>query len=97
VLDSPFGQLDSTYRVDTSSFIALMAEQVALFVSSSQGSPDVLESLSQRVGKEYVLISENRGPRNGKHSEELILNGKLYETSLFGCDKDMTRIEEVPQ
>jgi DNA sulfur modification protein DndD len=97
VLDSPFGQLDSTYRVDTSSFIALMAEQVALFVSSSQGSPEVLEVLSPRVGKEYVLISENRGPRNGKPSEELILNGRRYETSLFGCEKDMTRIEVVQQ
>jgi DNA sulfur modification protein DndD len=95
VLDSPFGQLDSTYRVDTSSFIALMAEQVALFVSSSQGSADVLEVLGSRVGKEYVLISENRGPRNGKKSEELILNGRRYETSLFGCEKDMTRIEVV--
>jgi DNA sulfur modification protein DndD len=95
VLDSPFGQLDSTYRVDTSSFIALMAEQVALFVSSTQGSPDVLEVLGPRVGKEYVLISENRGPRNGKKSEELILNGRRYETSLFGCEKDMTRIEVV--
>jgi DNA sulfur modification protein DndD len=95
VLDSPFGQLDSTYRVDTASFIASMAEQVALFVSSSQGSPDVLSILNTRVGKEYVLISQNRGPRNGKHSEELVINGRRIETSLFGCEKDMTRIEEI--
>jgi DNA sulfur modification protein DndD len=95
VLDSPFGQLDSMYRVDTAAFIASMAEQVALFVSSSQGSPDVLDILSPRVGKEYVLISENRAPRNGKRSEILTLNGHEYETSLFGCEKDMTRIEVV--
>lgn len=95
VLDSPFGQLDNTYRVDTANFIAVMAEQVALFVSSSQGSQDVLEILSKRVGKEYILISENRGPRNGKKSEALVLNGHRYETSLFGCEKDMTRIEVV--
>ena len=95
LLDSPFGQLDSTYRVDTSRFIATMAEQVALFVSTSQGSPDVLETLGDRVGKEYVLISENHGARNGRHSEQLLLNGRTYETSLFGCGKDMTRIVEV--
>ena len=95
VLDSPFGQLDSTYRVDTAAFIASMAEQVALFVSSSQGSPDVLDTLNPRVGKEYILISENRGPRNGKHSELVALKGRQYETSLFGCEKDMTRIEVV--
>ncbi|MDG7001117.1 MAG: hypothetical protein JRN15_18640, partial [Nitrososphaerota archaeon] len=95
VLDSPFGQLDSTYRVDTSRFIATMAEQVALFVSSSQGSQDVLDSLESRIGKEYVLISENRGPRNGKHTEQLHLKGHTYETSLFGCEKEMTRIVEV--
>lgn len=97
VLDSPFGQLDSRYRVDTAAFIASMAEQVALFVSSSQGSPDVLEILNPRVGKEYVLISENRGPRNGKHCEVLTLKGRQFETSLFGCEKDMTRIEGVQQ
>lgn len=95
VLDSPFGQLDSAYRVDTSRFIANMAEQIALFVSSSQGSPDVLESLSERVGKEYVLISENRGPRNNKQLEKLHLKGHSFDTSLFGCEKDMTRIVEV--
>lgn len=95
VLDSPFGQLDSAYRVDTSRFIANMAEQIALFVSSSQGSPDVLDSLSDRVGKEYVLISENRGPRNGKQLEKLHVKGRTFETSLFECDKDMTRIVEV--
>jgi DNA sulfur modification protein DndD len=95
VLDSPFGQLDSAYKVDTSRFIANMAEQIALFVSSSQGSPDVLDSLSERVGKEYVLISENRGPRNNKQLEKLHLKGHTFETSLFGCEKDMTRIVEV--
>lgn len=95
ILDSPFGQLDSTYRVDTAAFIAQMAEQVALFVSTSQGSADVLEMLNPRVGKEYVLISENRGPRNGKHCETLSLRGHQYETSLFGCERDMTRIEVV--
>jgi hypothetical protein len=95
VLDSPFGQLDSAYKVDTSRFIANMAEQIALFVSSSQGSPDVLDSLSERVGKEYVLISENRGPRNNKPLEKLHLKGHTFETSLFGCEKDMTRIVEV--
>lgn len=95
VLDSPFGQLDNTYRSDTAKFIPDMAQQVALFVSSSQGSEEVLDVLKDRIGKQYVLISENSGPRNGRHEEKIVLNGTVYETSLFACPKNMTRIEAV--
>jgi DNA sulfur modification protein DndD len=95
VLDSPFGQLDNTYRSDTARFIPEMAQQVALFVSSSQGSADVLDVLKDRIGKQYVLISENSGPRDGRHEERIVLGGKVYETSLFNLPKNMTRIEAV--
>ena len=50
VLDSPFGQLDETYRATTAEFIPKMANQVVLLVSKSQGSEDVLNVLRDHLG-----------------------------------------------
>jgi DNA sulfur modification protein DndD len=95
VLDSPFGQLDAKYRVDTAEFVPKMASQIVLLVSSSQGDKAVMKALKPNVGKEYVLISENRGPRGAKSEDALVLDGLTIATSLFNCAKDLTRIEEV--
>jgi DNA sulfur modification protein DndD len=95
VLDSPFGQLDTKYREDTASFVPAMASQVVLLVSSSQGDENVLKALRPHVGREYVLISENSGPRGEKSTDPIVLNGKKIQTSLFNCKKNLTRIQEV--
>lgn len=97
VLDSPFGQLDTKYRVDTARFVPVMASQVLLLVSSSQGDDNVLTALRPHIGCEYVLISENTGPRGDKSSDPLVLNGKEIQTSLFNCKKTLTRIEKVAE
>lgn len=95
VLDSPFGQLDTKYRVDTASFVPAMASQVLLLVSSSQGDDNVLAALQPHVGREYVLISENTGSRGAKSSDPITLKEKRIQTSLFNCPKNLTRIQEV--
>ena len=61
ILDSPFGQLDDSYRGATAKFVSEMAPQVVLLVSSSQGKAEVIASLEGNVGKEYVLIAESLG------------------------------------
>ncbi len=95
VLDSPFGQLDTKYRVDTACFVPAMASQVVLLVSSSQGDENVLAALQPHVGREYVLISENTAPRGDKPTDPIVLNGTKLQTSLFNCKKNLTRIQEV--
>lgn len=95
VLDSPFGQLDTKYRLDTARFVPEMAAQIVLFVSSSQGDEPVLEALKAHVGCEYVLISENVGPRGDRSTDTISFNGKTVQTSIFNCDKNRTRIEEL--
>jgi DNA repair exonuclease SbcCD ATPase subunit len=95
LLDSPFGQLDVTYKEETARFIPRMASQVLLLVSSSQGSEDVLSALEPHVGAEYILVSENRAPRGEKPEDRKTIRNKLYIGSLFGCPKDLTRIERV--
>jgi DNA sulfur modification protein DndD len=95
VLDSPFGQLDKRYRKDTARFVPEMAEQVVVFLSSSQGTEEVMQALRPRIGAEYVLISENRAPRGNKKREEIRIGNNVIETSLYGCERDLTRIERL--
>lgn len=95
VLDSPFGQLDETYRRDTAAFIPYMASQVVLLLSSSQADPKVMEALKPFIGKDYVLISENREPRGDKPEDILNIKNKRIAMSLFNCPKNLTRIETI--
>lgn len=95
VLDSPFGQLDAKYRLDTARFVPEMAAQIVLFVSSSQGDDQVLTALKEHVGREYVLISENVGPRGERSTDTITFNGSAVQTSIFNCTKNLTRIEEL--
>ena len=95
ILDSPFGQLDDSYRSATAKFVPEMAPQVVLLVSSSQGKAEVLASVEGTVGKEYVLIAENTGPRGDKPQDFATINGKRMATTLFNRDRDQTMIQEV--
>jgi hypothetical protein len=72
-----------------------LAQQVVLLVSSSQGGEKVLEALKPYVGAEYVLISENKGPRDKKKEVRRVLHGKEYVCTLFNRPIDISRIERV--
>lgn len=95
ILDSPFGQLDRTYREATAKFVPKMASQVILLVSSSQGDDTVLKALEPHIGAEYVLISENRGPRGDRPMDKTHVRNKEYQLSLYDQPKTLTRIERV--
>ena len=97
MLDSPFGQLDPTYRSSTAQFVPKMAPQVVLLLSSSQASDNVMSALGSHIGKQYVLISENRGPQGTKPLDVIELNGRSVTTSLYNCERTLTRIEEAPR
>jgi DNA sulfur modification protein DndD len=95
VLDSPFGQLDNTYRRSTAEFVPSMAPQVVLLVSSSQGKEEVYEALRNRIGKEYVLIAHNREERGDKGEDILSIGGVKMATTIFGQSRSMTEIRGV--
>ena len=96
ILDSPFGQLDPTYRESTATFIPKMADQVIMLVSGTQGDPTVLNAIDSRIGAEYVLISHSTGPRGNKPEDRIELRGKEYVRSLYEAERDHTTIERVP-
>jgi DNA sulfur modification protein DndD len=96
VLDSPFGQLDTSYQESTASWIPQLAQQVVLLVSSSQGNEKVLSALAPYVGAEYILISENRSPKEPqKGNTKLVVGGREYSTSLYMQPRNLTRIVRV--
>ena len=95
VLDSPFGQLDETYRATTAEFIPKMANQVVLLVSKSQGSEDVLNKLRDHLGAEYLLVRHNKDPRGNRKQEIRSFHGKEFESTVFNSEFDGTKIVEV--
>ena len=55
VMDSPFGSLDETYRRQTARAIPQLANQLIILVSKTQWRGEVAETISDRIGREYVL------------------------------------------
>lgn len=95
VLDSPFGQLDPTYQKATASFLPSMARQVILLVSKTQGNADVMTILKSKIGKQFVLVSENKGPQGDKPADVITLNGQEIQCSLYNCEKTLTRVVTI--
>lgn len=95
MLDSPFGQLDPTYRKSTAEFLPKLSDQVLLLVSKTQGDDDVITALGDRIGAEYVLISENKDEQGNKPSDIISIKGKSIQCSIYGADKNRTIIEKV--
>lgn len=95
VLDSPFGQLDEAYRATTAEFIPKMAQQVVLLVSKSQGSEDVLNSLKDHLGAEYLLVRHNKEPQGERKAESRYFKGEEFRTAVFDSNFDGTEIVEI--
>ena len=95
VLDSPFGQLDEAYRATTAEFIPKMARQVILLVSKSQGSEDVLNSVKDHLGAEYLLVRHNTDPQGERKQESRHFKGKEFKTAMFETEYDGTEIVEI--
>ena len=95
VLDSPFGKLDTVYKVATAEFIPEMASQVILMVSKEQGSENVISKLKDSIGAEYCLISHNSSERGEKGEESIDIGGNHIITTVFESKFDGTEILEV--
>ena len=95
ILDSPFGQLDESYRTTVAQHVPEMAAQVVLMVSGSQASGGVIDALRSRVGKELVLVRHNRASRGNRPVEVHQFRGRDFETAVFDAEFDGTVIEEV--
>lgn len=95
MLDSPFGQLDPSYRLGTSQFLPQLAGQVILLLSKTQGDSDVLKTLRPFIAQEYVLVSEVKSEKGEKPVDIITLGGKEIKASVYGSDKNCTRIKKI--
>ena len=76
VMDSPFGSLDDNYREQVAGAIPLLAPQVIVFVTKSQGLGEVREKFGSRIGKEAVITYFT--PKQDAEGEEIVLDGRKY-------------------
>lgn len=95
VLDSPFGQLDESYRRTTAEFIPKMSRQVVLLLSRSQGSEEVLSALQSHIGAEYLLVRHNKDPIGERKAESRYFKGEEFKTAIFDSGYDGTEIVKV--
>ncbi len=95
VIDAPFGELDETYKAATASFLPKNTDQLILFLSSSHWKGTVDHAIREKVGKEYILVSERMGKQGVKPDDEITINDTSYLQSIYSQDKDCTTIKEV--
>jgi len=95
VIDTPFGELDNTYKCATAEFLPKRSRQLIFLLSSSHWSGVVDDTIKDKVGSEYVLISAKSSTQNSKPDDKLTIDGKEYVQSLYNQDKDATYIEKV--
>ena len=95
VVDSPFGNLDPLYRKGVASFLPELASQVVLLVSTSQASVEVLDSLDQKIGMQYILSRYDKSPQGSKETESIEINGTTFNLTQYDQEFTGTKIEEV--
>lgn len=59
VMDSPFGNLDTTHTSNVAQNIGKLASQVIIVVSDKQWNKDVEDNIKHQVGKMYKMYDEN--------------------------------------
>jgi DNA sulfur modification protein DndD len=95
VVDSPFGHLDPLYRRGVAEFLPNLASQVILLVSTSQASEEVMTTLADKIGQEYLLTRHNLSDGAGKQPEHIEIKGKTYDLTTYNSEIEGTRITEV--
>jgi DNA sulfur modification protein DndD len=76
VMDSPFGSLDENYRDQVAAAIPLLAPQVVVFVTKSQGLGVVRERFATRIGRESVITYFTH--KSDAAEEDIVLDARGY-------------------
>ncbi|CBN54443.1 MULTISPECIES: AAA family ATPase [Kamptonema] len=71
VMDSPFGSLDEMYRRKVAKTLPRLANQLVVLVTKTQWRVEVAEEMSNRTGREYVLVYNSPKPECEEDSIEL--------------------------
>lgn len=94
VMDSPFGSLGPTYRMQVADHITKLADQVVIMVSPTQWRGEVEQSIKDRIGYGYVL--EYYSPKEELAKEAIQIGRMAYDLIRPSPnDYEYTRIIEV--
>ena len=95
VLDAPFSALDPEYQSSVARNIAAQATQLVLLISSAAWSDGVAAALDPHVGRRYVLISRQSGPRGKKPVKTMVIGGKKITLNEYDAERDESVIREL--
>lgn len=95
IIDAPFGELDETYRRATAQFLPENSEQLVLLLSSSHWRGSVGETIKNKIGREYLLLSNKKTPRGNKPLDEISIAGNIFNQSIYDSHFDGTSICEI--
>lgn len=96
VIDAPFGELDTKYRGAVAQFLPESTEQLITLLSSSHWDESVELNMRNRIGKEYILISESdANEEEGKTEDELVIKGQTWKCALYGSTIPKTTATEI--
>ncbi len=95
VLDAPFSALDPDYQGSVAKNLASQSTQLVLLLSSAAWGESVSNALRDHVGKRYVLVSRESGPRGEKPVKTMTLNGNLLTLNEYDAERDESVIMEI--
>jgi hypothetical protein len=95
VLDAPFSALDPEYQGSVARNLATQATQLILMISSAAWSEAVAAPLEPLVGKRYLILSVEAGPRGDKPVKSVAIRGRNYMLNSYGGERSESMFEEV--
>ena len=95
VLDAPFSALDPEYQGSVAQNLAKQSAQLVLLLSSAAWGDSVANALNPSVGKRYVIISRQTGPRGDKPIKTQCINGEVISLNEYDCKRDESVIREL--
>lgn len=95
VLDAPFSALDPEYQSSVAENLASQSSQLVLLLSSAAWGDAVANALDPHIGRRYVLISRQAGPRGNKPIKTMQIRGKTITLNEYGSDRDESVIVEL--
>lgn len=95
VLDAPFSALDPDYQGSVAENLASQSTQLVLLLSSAAWGESVSKALQGHVGKRYMLVSRESGPRGKKPVKTMTLGGKVLTLNEYDAERDESMIVEI--
>lgn len=94
VIDAPFGELDNSYKGTTASYLPENSRQLVLMLSTSHWE-GIDPYIRKRIGKEYLLINNNKTPQGEQPSDSIKINGKTYNQSVYSAKREVSTVQEI--